>query len=140
MPRIEEDARRLYEEAAHLTLLESSPDYQQALTTLLRHLDNNSTHARDLIATMLANRDQWLKLLKLDDDDARVATGEGVGGHRRQRPGGCRSTGSAGSARRWVELARCASHAARSRVCGQDPRSRTCDAVAEIWRSLVECF
>jgi ATP-dependent exoDNAse (exonuclease V) beta subunit len=73
MPRIEEDARRLYEEAAHQTLLESNPEYQQALTTLLRHLDNNSTHARDLIATMLASRDQWLNLLKLDDDGARGA-------------------------------------------------------------------
>src|SRR6185295_8780121 len=73
MPRIEEDARRLYEEAAHQTLLESAPEYQQALTTLLRHLDNNSTHARDLIATMLASRDQWLNLLKLDDDGARGA-------------------------------------------------------------------
>ena len=72
MPRIEEDARRLYEEAAHQTLLENDPEYQQALTTLLRHLDNNSTHARDLIATMLANRDQWLRLLKLDDENARV--------------------------------------------------------------------
>ena len=73
VPRIEEDARRLYEEAAHQTLLESDPEYQPALTTLLRHLDNNSTHARDLIATMLANRDQWLKLLFLDDEDARAA-------------------------------------------------------------------
>ncbi|MEO8048975.1 MAG: UvrD-helicase domain-containing protein [Acidobacteriota bacterium] len=73
MPRIEEDARRLYEEAAHQTLLESDPEYQQALTTLLRHLDNNSTHARELIATMLANRDQWLKLLTLDDEGARGA-------------------------------------------------------------------
>ncbi len=69
MPRIEEDARQLYEEAAHLTLLDSSPDYQQALTTLLRHLDNNSTHARDLIASMLAKRDQWMKLAVDDDDD-----------------------------------------------------------------------
>jgi ATP-dependent exoDNAse (exonuclease V) beta subunit len=73
MPRIEEDARRLYEEAAHQTLLECDPDYQQALTTLLRHLDNNSTQARELIATMLANRDQWLKLLMLDDEGARGA-------------------------------------------------------------------
>ncbi len=73
MPRIEEDARRLYEEAAHQTLLESDPEYQPALTTLLRHLDNNSTHARELIATMLASRDQWLNLLKLDDDGARGA-------------------------------------------------------------------
>ncbi len=69
MPRIEEDARQLYEEAAHLTLLDSSPDYQQALTTLLRHLDNNSTHARELIASMLAKRDQWTKIAVDDDDD-----------------------------------------------------------------------
>jgi len=73
MARIEEDARRLYEEAARQTLLESDPEYQPALTRLLRHLDNNSTHARDLIATMLASRDQWLNLLKLDDDGARSA-------------------------------------------------------------------
>jgi ATP-dependent exoDNAse (exonuclease V) beta subunit len=73
MPRIEEDARRLYQEAAYQTLLESDPEYQQALTTLLRHLDNNSTHARELIATMLASRDQWRNLLGLDDDDARGA-------------------------------------------------------------------
>ena len=73
MPRIEEDARRLYEEAAHQTLLENNPEYQPALTMLLRHLDNNSTNARQLIATMLASRDQWLNLLKLDDDGARGA-------------------------------------------------------------------
>ena len=80
MPRIEEDARRLYEEAAHQTLLESDPEYQPALSTLLRHLDNNSTHARDLIATMLASRDQWLNLLKLDDEDARGALEKALSG------------------------------------------------------------
>ncbi len=74
MPRIEEDARQLYEEAAHLTLLDSSPDYQQALTTLLRHLDNNSTHARELIASMLAKRDQWAKLA-VDDDENQARAG-----------------------------------------------------------------
>ena len=72
MPRIEEDARQLYEEAAHLTLLDGSPAYQQALTTLLRHLDNNSTHARELIASMLAKRDQWMKLMLADDNQARA--------------------------------------------------------------------
>jgi len=72
MPRIEEDARQLYEEAAHLTLLDGSPDYQQALTTLLRHLDNNSTHARELIASMLAKRDQWMKLMLAGDNAARA--------------------------------------------------------------------
>ncbi|HSR09124.1 MAG TPA: UvrD-helicase domain-containing protein [Bryobacteraceae bacterium] len=74
MPRIEEDARQLYEEAAHLTLLDSTPDYQQALTTLLRHLDNNSTHARELIASMLATRDQWMKLA-VDDDENQARAG-----------------------------------------------------------------
>ncbi len=69
MPRVEEDARQLYEEAAHLTLLDGSPAYQQALTTLLRHLDNNATQARQLIASMLAKRDQWTKLAVDDDDD-----------------------------------------------------------------------
>ena len=72
MPRIEEDPRQLYEEAARLTLLENSPAYQPALTTLLRHLDNNSAHARELIATMLAKRDQWQKLLRMDDEGARI--------------------------------------------------------------------
>jgi ATP-dependent helicase/nuclease subunit A len=72
VPRIEEDARYLYREAARLTLLESRTDYQQALTTLLRRLDNNSIHARELIATMLAQRDQWVDLLAADDDGARA--------------------------------------------------------------------
>jgi ATP-dependent helicase/nuclease subunit A len=72
MPRIEEDARQLYEVAARLALLENSPAYQPPLTTLLRHLDNNSAHARELIATMLAKRDQWMRLTMLDDDKARA--------------------------------------------------------------------
>jgi len=71
MPRVEEDARQLYEEAAHLSLLDGSPAFQQALTTLLRHLDNNTTHARELIASMLAKRDQWMKLMLADDYQAR---------------------------------------------------------------------
>ncbi|MDP9113081.1 MAG: UvrD-helicase domain-containing protein [Acidobacteriota bacterium] len=71
MPRIEEDARQLYQEAARLTLLDNTPGYQQALTTLLRHLDNNSTHARELIACMLARRDQWMKIA-VDDDEVQA--------------------------------------------------------------------
>ena len=96
----------MYQEAAHLTLLESSPDYQQALTTLLRHLDNNSTHARDLIATMLAQRDQWLKLLVLDDDEARAeleraladAVARGLAAVDSRVPSGLRAI--------WLDLAR----------------------------------
>ena len=74
MPHIEEDARRLYEEAAHLTLLDERPEFADALTMLLRHLDNNAAHARELIATMLARRDQWLELaVQKDDDEERAA-------------------------------------------------------------------
>ena len=106
MPRIEEDARQLYEEAAHLTLLENNPSYQPALTTLLHHLDNNSTHARELIATMLAKRDQWLKLLRMDDEGARVeletaladTVGKGLAAADRLIPGDQRVT--------WMSLAR----------------------------------
>ena len=71
MPRIEEDARQLYEEAAHLTLLESNPGYQQALTTLLRHLDNNSTHARELMQGSRAPiRDDFIDMRPEAADEA----------------------------------------------------------------------
>ena len=62
MPRVEEDARALHDEAARLTLLDERAEYADALTVLLRHLDNNSMHARRLIANMLARRDQWAGL------------------------------------------------------------------------------
>ena len=44
---IEEDARRLYEEAAHQTLQSKAILNISGLSPrMLRHLDNNSTHAR----------------------------------------------------------------------------------------------
>ena len=73
MPRIEEDAGPLYEEAAGLTLLDETPDYQDALTTLLRHLDNNAAQARELIASMLARRDQWLRFVGMEAAEERAA-------------------------------------------------------------------
>jgi ATP-dependent exoDNAse (exonuclease V) beta subunit len=76
MPRIEEDAGPLYEEAARLTLLDETAGYQDALTTLLRHLDNSAAQARGLISTMLARRDQWLNFLHLEAAEERAAMEE----------------------------------------------------------------
>ena len=105
MPRIEEDARQLYEEAAHLTLLDNSPDYQQALTTLLRHLDNNSTQARELIASMLAKRDQWADLA-VDDDQARAELERALVDTVITGLGGVDDLIPEGQREAWVELAR----------------------------------
>ena len=76
MPRIEEDAGALYEEAAGLTLQAETAEYQDALTTLLRHLDNNASQARELIAAMLARRDQWLPFLRMEAAEERAAMEE----------------------------------------------------------------
>ena len=143
MPHIEEDARRLYEEAAHQTLLESDPEYQQALATLLRHLDNNSTHARDLIATMLANRDQWLKLLAVDDDGARGvlekaladAVAQGLEAVNQRVPTDLRGV--------WVKVAReaasCMSgHSAYLAIQDLTVWPDPVAADLEIWRSLAK--
>ena len=55
----------LYEEAASRTLadLESQDGHQPALAVLLEHLDNDLGQARQLLADMLARRDQWAPLL-----------------------------------------------------------------------------
>ncbi|HEV2199836.1 MAG TPA: UvrD-helicase domain-containing protein [Bryobacteraceae bacterium] len=63
MPRIEEKARELYREAARRTiLLAGDPEYGDAISRLLGRLDNDATLARDLIATMLGTREQWIAL------------------------------------------------------------------------------
>jgi len=63
MPRIEEKARDLYEEAAWRTvLLAGDPEHGDAVSQLLQHLDNDAARARDLIATMLSTREQWIEL------------------------------------------------------------------------------
>ncbi|MDR2877977.1 MAG: UvrD-helicase domain-containing protein [Chromatiales bacterium] len=57
-----EDAVPLYREAARQTLaeVESGEQWSPAIAHLLRHLDNNPAQIEDLIARMLAARDQWL--------------------------------------------------------------------------------
>jgi ATP-dependent helicase/nuclease subunit A len=56
-PEIVEDAREHYQEAAYLVLKNLFPPVER----LLQHLDNNVEAATDLIASMLARRDQWLR-------------------------------------------------------------------------------
>ncbi|HXF65401.1 MAG TPA: UvrD-helicase domain-containing protein, partial [Burkholderiales bacterium] len=62
-PETLEDAGALYREAAMRTLaaLDSSRPWARHVATVLRHLDNHLERARDLIAAMLAVRDQWLR-------------------------------------------------------------------------------
>src|SRR4051812_10567680 len=58
-PEIVQDARELYQEAARRTLaLEPANSPAEHLLT---HLDNNLDTARELLAAMLARRDQWLR-------------------------------------------------------------------------------
>ncbi|MGH8633457.1 MAG: UvrD-helicase domain-containing protein, partial [Burkholderiales bacterium] len=62
-PEILEDAAALYTEAARRTLaaLDARDDGGPAVARILPHLDNNVARAAELIATMLARRDQWLR-------------------------------------------------------------------------------
>jgi len=60
-PKIVEDAREHFIEAARMAL-EPGDDlvWDEALKALHAHLDGNLGRARELIATMLASRDQWI--------------------------------------------------------------------------------
>jgi ATP-dependent helicase/nuclease subunit A len=62
-PKVLEDARELYAEAAAATLaeLESGSGWSDAIAVLLVHLDNNLPRVRDMLAGMLQRRDQWLR-------------------------------------------------------------------------------
>ena len=62
MPSPLDDAEELYREAARETLAQLEHDqYSQQVASLLWHLDNNSLLAQDLLARLLARRDQWLR-------------------------------------------------------------------------------
>ena len=62
-PESVEDALPLYREAAlaTLALIDEDADVAGDVERLLIHLDNNSARIEDLIAGMLARRDQWLR-------------------------------------------------------------------------------
>ena len=66
MPEITDDARAHYEAAARATL-ELADDYE-AVRILLKHLDVDVQAAKEAIADMLGQRDQWLPLLRHGSD------------------------------------------------------------------------
>ena len=70
-PSIADDAAYLYIEAARKALadIESGESWSPSVERLLRHLDNNLQRVEDLLASMLARRDHWLR--HLADRDAR---------------------------------------------------------------------
>ena len=66
---VTEDSQPLYEVAAQrvIDLLAESGTRGEAVAKLLEYLDNNVRDARDLLAAMLARRDQWLHFLGRSD-------------------------------------------------------------------------
>ena len=71
-PSATEDAERLLRDTARNTLahLSEKGPWSAAVERLLRHLDNNHPKAVELIAQMLARRDQWLRHLADGSDHA----------------------------------------------------------------------
>ena len=62
VPKPTEDADELYREAARETLaLLEEPGSSAPVAALLRHLDNDTGRAEELLARLLARRDQWLR-------------------------------------------------------------------------------
>jgi ATP-dependent exoDNAse (exonuclease V) beta subunit len=72
MPEITDDARAHYEAAARATL-ELADDYE-AVRILLKHLDVDVQAAKEAIADMLGQRDQWLPLLRHGSDREALET------------------------------------------------------------------
>ena len=62
-PETLENASELYQLAAANTLteLESGDAWSDSIAILLRHLDNDLPRVRNMLADMLARRDQWLR-------------------------------------------------------------------------------
>ncbi|MCO6426515.1 exodeoxyribonuclease V subunit beta [Nitrosomonas communis] len=65
LPAIAADATELYQQAARQTIeaVESDGEWSDAIAHLIEHLDNQLDKLQQLIASMLARRDQWLPFL-----------------------------------------------------------------------------
>lgn len=72
LPNIQQDASSLYTQAASNCLkeLDSNDRVGEAIRLLLTHVDNHLSRAEDLISSMLASRDQWLRHVLMSDSDA----------------------------------------------------------------------
>ena len=65
LPSIAEDATELYQQAARQTIeaVEAGDEWSHAIAHLIEHLDNQLDKLQQLLASMLARRDQWLSFL-----------------------------------------------------------------------------
>ncbi len=70
IPAIQEDPEEIYRQAARmvLQLLDDNNEWQTAIANLLLHVDNNMQRAENLLANMLACREQWLPYLAFKDE------------------------------------------------------------------------
>jgi len=70
VPAITGDANTLYIEAARNTIaeLEENNEWADAIEHLLKHMDNRQNKVQDLIVTMLAKRDQWIRHIICSDN------------------------------------------------------------------------
>jgi ATP-dependent exoDNAse (exonuclease V) beta subunit len=77
VPAVVEDAHELYRLAARETiaLLETGEHWTGAVERLLRHLDNDIGKIEELLARMLARRDQWLRHVTGGRNQPRFADG-----------------------------------------------------------------
>jgi ATP-dependent exoDNAse (exonuclease V) beta subunit len=73
LPEIVDDAMPLYRSAAQRTVLmvEQETRHSEWIEHLLLHLDNKTGRVAQLIAAMLAKRDQWIELVHQVDDSSR---------------------------------------------------------------------
>ncbi len=86
-PGIVEDAQPLYLEAARRTLecLEGGPQWSEPVECLLGHLDNQAVRLVELLAGLLARREQWLRHVavgtnaRLEREALETAFGDYVG-------------------------------------------------------------
>lgn len=130
MPRIEEKARELYEEAARRTiLLAGGAEYGDAISLLLRHLDNDAARARDLIATMLRTREQWIELAVQTGQAAREPLEESLGRLIARHCGAADRLVPAAIRETWVSMAIYAGHNVEAWPGAANP---------EAWKELLK--
>ena len=130
MPAIEEDATELYREAARRTLLHvDDPEYGVGVVHLLRHLDNEAAHARNLIADMLARREQWIALAVQAGEKARQPLEEALRRLMDRRCGDADRLMPAHLREPWIALARYA---------GRDVATWPGANDAATWKKLLE--
>lgn len=72
-PGLTESAQRHYAEAARRALAHlESTEHAEAVATALDYLDNDVARLADLLADMLARRDQWREAMSLADPEAAI--------------------------------------------------------------------